>query len=98
LRYAAVPAAWVTADEAYGGDRRHRRWLEERKQPFVMAIKRTAPLWVETDRGPEQLPAADIAAARAPGAWTRFSAGDGAKGPRLYDWARVLIRPLREPE
>ena len=22
-------------------------------------------------------------------AWQRFSAGDGAKGPRLYDWARV---------
>ncbi len=23
------------------------------------------------------------------GAWQRLSAGDGAKGPRLYDWARV---------
>lgn len=25
----------------------------------------------------------------APNAWQRFSAGDGAKGPRLYDWALV---------
>ena len=27
----------------------------------------------------------------------RLSAGDGAKGPRVYDWALVDIRPLREP-
>ena len=29
--------------------------------------------------------------------WVRRSAGDGAKGPRVYDWARVEIRPLKEP-
>ena len=33
---------------------------------------------------------------REPG-WVRRSAGDGAKGPRVYDWARVEIRPLKEP-
>jgi SRSO17 transposase len=31
------------------------------------------------------------------GAWRRLSAGDGAKGPRVYAWARVAIRPLHEP-
>ena len=31
-------------------------------------------------------------------AWTRCSAGDGAKGPRVYDWAVVEIRPLGEPD
>ena len=30
-------------------------------------------------------------------AGVRLSAGDGAKGPRVYDWALVDIRPLREP-
>ena len=30
-------------------------------------------------------------------AWVRCSAGNGAKGPRIYDWALVDIRPLREP-
>jgi hypothetical protein len=30
-------------------------------------------------------------------AWRRLSAGDGAKGPRVDAWARVPIRPLREP-
>ena len=29
--------------------------------------------------------------------WSRCSAGNGAKGPRVYDWTRVGIRPLREP-
>ena len=29
--------------------------------------------------------------------WERLSAGAGAKGPRLYDWVRVPIRPLCEP-
>ena len=29
--------------------------------------------------------------------WVRCSAGDGAKGPCVYDWATVDIRPLREP-
>jgi SRSO17 transposase len=28
----------------------------------------------------------------------RLSAGEGAKGPRLYDWARVSIRPFGEPD
>ena len=27
----------------------------------------------------------------------RLSAGNGAKGPRVCDWTRVVIRPLREP-
>jgi hypothetical protein len=28
--------------------------------------------------------------------WSRLSAGDGAKGPRLYDWACVPFRGARE--
>ena len=30
--------------------------------------------------------------------WIRCSAGDGAKGPRVYDWTAVEIRPLKEPD
>jgi SRSO17 transposase len=94
---AGVPAAWVTGDEVYGGARRLRLWLEAQRQPFVLAIKRSEPLWVLTGRGPLEQRADTIAAAIAPQDWTCLSAGDGAKGPRLYDWARVPIRPLREP-
>jgi SRSO17 transposase len=93
---AAVPAGWVTGDEVDGGARRLRVWLEAEQQPFVLAVKRSEPLWVLTEHGPQEWPAAAIAAAVAPEDWTRLSAGEGAKGPRLDEWARVAIRPLRE--
>lgn len=84
---AGVPAAWVTADEVYGRDRRLRVWLEEQGRPFVLAVAKNEPLWAPTERGPQQVPAATLAAALAPDAWMRLSAGEGSKGPRLYDWA-----------
>jgi SRSO17 transposase len=92
---AGVPARWVTGDEVYGGDLRFRRWLEERQVPHVLAIKRTEPLWTTTTW--TQVAAATLAAAVPDAAWEQLSAGEGAKGPRVYDWARVPIRPLREP-
>ncbi len=95
---AGVPAAWVTGDEGYGGDRRLRVWLEEQDVPHVLAVKRTEPLWAVTARGPAQVSATDLVAGLPPGAWTTLSAGDGAKGPRLSDWARVAIRPWSDPD
>jgi SRSO17 transposase len=92
-----VPAAWVTGDEVYGGDRRLRRWLEERRQPFVLAVESTEPLWADTGHGPGQVAASALAAGVPAADWQRLSAGAGAKGPRLYDWSRVAIRPLHEP-
>lgn len=92
---AAVPAAWVTGDEVYGGDRRLRVWLEEREQPHVLAVKSTEPLWMRTTC--RQVAANTLAAAVPAAEWQRLSAGDGAKGPRLYDWARVPIRALPAP-
>ena len=63
----------------------------------VLAVKCSEPLWAATARGPAQVKAADLVAALPADAWVRLSAGDGAKGPRLYDWARVAIRPLADP-
>jgi SRSO17 transposase len=94
---AGVPARWVAGDEVYGGDRRLRVWLEERGVAHVLAVKSSEPLWAATERGPAQVPAAALAAALPARAWRRLSAGDGAKGPRLDDWARVPLRPLGEP-
>jgi SRSO17 transposase len=39
-----------------------------------------------------------IARALAPEAWKRWSAGDGTKGPRLYDWAYVELADLAADE
>jgi SRSO17 transposase len=92
---AGVPFAWVTGDEIYGGDRRLRVWLEERQVPHVLAVKSTEPLWTRTTW--RQVAAKTLAAGIAAADWERLSAGEGAKGPRVYDWARVPIRALPEP-
>jgi len=77
---AGVPAAWVTADSVYGGDYKLRSWLEERQQPYVLAIPKNQRIGLTTR--------ADAAVARwAPQTWQRRSAGEGSQGPRRYDWA-----------
>lgn len=94
---AGVPAAWVTGDTVYGGDRRLRMWLEEREQPFVLAVKSNEPLWSEGEGGVRQRAAATIAATLRDDDWHRLSAGAGSKGPRVYDWARVKLFRLPDP-
>ncbi len=92
-----VPFAWFTGDEVYGSDRKLRLRLEREEIPHVMAIKKNERLWALTDRGPLQVRADKLASGVAESGWVRCSAGNGAKGPRIYDWAAVEIRPLREP-
>jgi SRSO17 transposase len=91
---AGVPARWVTADEVYGGDARLRAFLEQQDLAYVLAVKATQPLWAHGEQGPAEVPAWELVAGLPVRAWRRLSAGDGAKGPRVYDWARVaLTRP-----
>jgi SRSO17 transposase len=80
---AGMPASWVTADEAYGQDSKFRLWLQQRRVGYVLAVPRSQK--IPTDDGSAR---ADALAAAAPAlAWKRRSCGNGAKGPRLYDWA-----------
>jgi SRSO17 transposase len=81
---AGVPCAWVTGDCVYGGDSALRRFLERRRVGYVLAVTSAQHLglvpvldWVE-----------DVPA----NGWHRLSAGAGAKGPRLYDWAFLPFR------
>jgi SRSO17 transposase len=94
---AGVPAAWVTADEVYGGHRRLRIWLEERGQPFVLAVKASEPLFYFGIPGRSQPQAATIAAALPPDAWHVLSAGAGSKGPRAYRWAWTELSRIGWP-
>ncbi len=95
---AGVRAAWVTGDSVYGGDRRLRMFLEANEQSFVLAIKRSEPLWAYTDRGPAQVRADKLAEIAADEDWHRLSAGEGSKGPRLYDWALLPLFRLQITE
>ena len=92
-----VPFGWFSGDEVYGNDRRLRAWLEGKGIAHVLAIKSNEKLWAGTDQGPRQVRADRLAPGVEESVWVRLSAGNGTKGPRVYDWALVEIRPLREP-
>ncbi len=86
---AGVPCAWVTADTVYGGDYALRLWLERQPLGYVLAVtsQQRAPAGFDTVKAR----AARFTADR----WHRLSAGDGAKGPRLYEWAYQAAPSLR---
>jgi SRSO17 transposase len=91
---AGVSAAWVAADEAYGDNPGLRGWLEEREQPYVLAVGCARRFASATGRRGE---ARTLAAEIDVDAWVRISAGQGAKGERFYDWARVdLASPTQD--
>jgi SRSO17 transposase len=96
VRAAGLPSAWVTGDTVYGGSRPLRAWLEEQRQPYVLAI--AANDGVDLPDGPDGpdtpmhvLPKEIAEYALDPHEWRRLSAGDGSKGARLYDWAFVRL-------
>jgi SRSO17 transposase len=88
---AGIPAAWVTGDSVYGNDRALRQMFQQRKQPFVLAVK--SDLRLPFLGG--GIRASTLAHRVPPSEWQPLSCGDGAKGARLYDWARV---PLDAPD
>jgi len=82
-----LPARWVTADEAYGKDTKFRLWLQARHVAYVLAVACNQK--IPTNGGNAR---ADALAAAAPAlAWKRRSCGDGAEGPRLFDWAVATL-------
>ncbi len=92
---AKVPFAWGTADEAYGQVKYLRLWLETHDAAYVLATRRNDTM-ITTGSG--EVRADTLTARLVPQAWQRISAGAGAYGPRIYDWARVRIRIGWAPE
>ncbi|MEU3221514.1 IS701 family transposase [Streptomyces sp. NPDC006971] len=84
---AGIGASWVTGDEAYGQDPQLRAALEAHGIGYVMAVACSTRVRINHGRTPVR---ADTLAGRLPAtAWQRHSAGNGAKGPRYYDWAWI---------
>ena len=76
---AGVPCRWVTGDSVYGADYALRRSIEKSGRGYVLAVTSRQRLGFKTVADwLEDVPA---------DGWQRLSAGEGAKGPRLYDWA-----------
>ncbi|SEG85532.1 transposase, IS4 family [Actinacidiphila yanglinensis] len=82
-----LPIAWVTADAAYGQEWHFRRMLEGAGVGYVLAVPKSQQ--VTSPAGSWRI---DHVLTGAPAeAWERISCGQGAKGPRVYDWAAAKL-------
>ena len=86
---AGVRCAWVTADSVYGADYGLRRFIERHGRGYVLAVTSAQRLALK--------PVADWLEDVPARAWRGLSAGDGSKGPRLYDWAYLPYRSDAAP-
>jgi SRSO17 transposase len=91
---AGLPVSWATADEAYGQDSKFRRFLEQRRVNYVVAVPKSQSVAMGIGGDTR---ADTLVAGAPPEAWKRLSCGDGAKGPRVYDWALATVHFEAEP-
>jgi SRSO17 transposase len=94
---AGVPFAWVAGDSVYGVGEVEMA-LRRAGKGYVLGVNATQPFnsWIGK---PEVAGTAEqIAQGLEPSAWRRLSAGDGAKGPRLSDWAYLELADLDADE
>jgi SRSO17 transposase len=76
----------VVGDTVYGYDEL-RLWLEQQQKNYVLAVPETHQVWVQGHPQPVGL----LAALLPEEAWVVLSAGEGSKGPRLYEWAWLQL-------
>jgi SRSO17 transposase len=91
---ARAPARWVAGDEVYGNDPRLRAGIAGHGLGFVLAGAKDHP--IATAAGFRR--AGGLAVCLPARAWQQLSAGDGAKGHRLYDWAFTQTTDPALPE
>jgi SRSO17 transposase len=90
---AGVPFGWVAADTVYGTGEVEMA-LRRFGRGYVLGASATQLFnaWIGK---PEVAGTAEaIARDLQPSAWVRLSAGEGTKGPRLYDWAYCELADL----
>ncbi len=85
-----IPFGWVTADAAYGFSKGWRSELEQADVFHVMATTRHDTV---VTRWALDHPVHDLFPGLPRQKWKRRSCGEGAHGRRIYDWARVEVRP-----
>jgi len=104
---AGVPASWVTGDEVYGQHPGLRAFLQARGMSYVLCVASNQWVWVDSQPGSadagglaghKQLQVKTLAATVPPRAFKKLSAGKGAKGPRIYSWARTPVRLPGKPD
>ena len=66
------------------------------KQPYILAVRSNTSVSVAAKGTLWPVTVGQVASAIKEEGWQRLSAGDGAKGPRLYDWALVPLTWIAE--
>jgi SRSO17 transposase len=90
---AGVPFAWAAADSVYGVGEVETT-LRRAGKGYVLGVAADRP-FSSWGGGPAVSGTAEaIAAALPASAYARLSAGEGTKGPRLYDWAYLELADL----
>ena len=83
--------AFVLADSLYGSDYKFRRMLEMRGQAYVLAVRSNQDLRFVNDQGLILTDIGTLSEDLSEDQWFCHTAGEGAKGPRLYEWARIAL-------
>jgi SRSO17 transposase len=86
-------ASWVTGDTVYGSHRPLREGLEARSQAYALAVSCQEQVEVEGERKRVDR----LADGLEPDQWQRITVGDGSKGPRDFDWARIELASPDKP-
>src|SRR5687768_2045848 len=94
---AGVPFTWVAADSVYGVGEIETA-LRRAGKGYVLGVNSSHPFNAWGDKPLLAGTAEEIAQALPASAWVRLSAGDGTKGPRLYDWAYLELADLEAAE
>jgi SRSO17 transposase len=81
---AGLPFAWFTADEEFGQNPGLRKFLEDEKISYVMAIPKNTRL---AERDGQAKTIEGIVPELREHDWQRRACGIGTKGFRVYDWA-----------
>lgn len=85
---AGLQPKWVVADEVYGNDGKFWWWLEEHyQQPYLLTVASSHGVII----GYQEHRVKALALALPDDQWQRLSCGDGTKGERVYDWARIAV-------
>jgi SRSO17 transposase len=85
-----VPFGWVTAGAGYGYAKSWRTELERADVFHVLATTRHDTV---VTRWAMDHPVHDLFHGLPRQKWKRRSCGNGSHGPRVFDWARVEVRP-----
>lgn len=86
-----TPCRWVLADPPYGGGYRLRRMLEERRQPYVLAVRSSQDLRFLVDEGSIGTDPKTLADDLQEQDWMTFVTAADVTGRSDYDWARIVL-------